>query len=237
MLKTSQIPDSLKRMADSNNWAHAIIGLGAGGYWFFKGMRLWLQKRDILNRPLSKVKSVAMGDAELSGEVEAIKLLKAPYSNADCVYCAYRLEVPHKNGWRVIDRGIKSMIFHLNDGTGRILVNPEGATFYGVNTYQQVVTEGFGRKRYTEQIVKPGQILFMEGYVSTVKQVVNGRLEESCMIARGVDQPMILSTYSEEGLLGRLGVLVPLQVFGGAMLLLGCLWYMVAGLHLDHFIR
>src|SRR5262245_17889152 len=135
-------------MAESGHLVHALFGVGIGGYWFFGGMRLWLRRREILNRPTSKVKSVAMGDAELSGEVEAIKLLKAPYSNIDCVYCAYKVEVPDKNGWRQTDHGVNSLIFYINDGSGRILVNPDGAEFYGPVTYQQVVVEGmFGKRR------------------------------------------------------------------------------------------
>jgi hypothetical protein len=225
-------------MSHSDNITGFVFGLGMGGYWFIQGMRLWLRKREILNRPLSNVKSVAMGDAELCGEVEAIKLLKAPYSGADCVYCEYKVEVPNKNGWREVEHGTKSLIFNLNDGSGRILVNPEGAQYFGEITYQQVMTESMlSKRRYTERVVKPGQRIFLEGYVSTIKQVVNGRTEEGCIVSRGGEEAFLLSSYSEEGLLAQLGWKIPLQVVGGGAMLLGCLWYLVIRFQLEQFIR
>src|SRR5437870_10474969 len=99
----------------------AIAGLVFGGIFFIKGLTLWREKRDIQNKALSKVRGVAMGDAELTGTVKAEKLLKAPFSERDCVYCSYKVEVPDRNGWKQVDHGIVQSIFYIDDGTGQIL--------------------------------------------------------------------------------------------------------------------
>src|SRR6266480_5545414 len=116
-----------------NLLGHALFGLGLGGYFFYQGIRLWRDKRDIQNKPVSKIRSLAMGDVEVYGQVKAEKHLKAPYSGCDCVYFNYKIEVPDRNGWRVTQKGEESTIFYIDDGTDRLMVNPQGAAFYGPN--------------------------------------------------------------------------------------------------------
>jgi hypothetical protein len=188
----------------------ALVGLGFGGYLFFQGIRLWFEKQDIQNKPLSKVDSVAMGDAELQGIVKAEKTIKAPFSERDCVYCSYTVEVPDRNGWRRVDHGTVESIFYLDDGTGQILVNPSGATFYGPSTFQTVVSSSdtflypglaawihdqqskslvsglaaSGRHRFTECIIEPGAKIFVEGSVGHARHAINGVEREENIVTR-----------------------------------------------------
>ncbi|OGR93368.1 MAG: hypothetical protein A2992_06180 [Elusimicrobia bacterium RIFCSPLOWO2_01_FULL_59_12] len=248
-------------MAD-RNVGEALMGIGFGGYFFFKGIRLWRVMRTIEDTPLSKISSVAMGDAELSGEVKAVKLLKAPFSGNECVYCSYTVEVPQKRGWRQVDKGQIHSIFYLDDGSGQILVNPESAAYHGAQTFQTVVS-GWGaaadpgvsawvetrrsksmlgslgvagRHRFTEYIVRPGQILFIGGAVSRIKHIVNGAAREEDIMGARASGHFMLSAYSEESLLAQMGWKAPLQIFGGMVLLLGCLWYVVVQLQIGRFI-
>lgn len=245
-----------------NSVVEALFGIGFGGLFFFRGLRLWREMRYIQNTPRSKISSVAMGDAEICGEAKAQKVIQAPFSGRECVYCSFTVEEPYKNGWKKIDHGLKTSIFYVDDGTGQLLLNPEGATFYGPQTYQQVYgSEGMmvpgvaswvnerreksllgslsvsGRHRYTEYVICPGQSVFVEGYVSKARHAVNGRTQEEDIIGARDSGHFILSVYSEEGLLSQFGWKVPLQVFGGMALLLACLWYVVQYFQLERFIR
>jgi hypothetical protein len=241
-----------------NSVSHAVCGVIFGGLFFFRGMKLWQNKRDIENKPLSKVRGVAMGDAELSGQVLPEQAIKAPFSGKDCVYCSYAVEVPARNGWNRVDHGQDTSIFYLDDGTGRILVNPDGATFFGPHTYQKEFTgtammsepgiaawltnqrqksllgslSTYGRHRFTEYAVLPGETIFVEGAVSTARHVVQGREREDLIIGPRASGHLVLSALSEKDLLAEFAWKVPLQVLGGGSLLLGCLWYLAWYFHL-----
>jgi hypothetical protein len=244
----------------------AVMGVGLGGYFFFQGIGIWRLKRVIENTPLSKVASVAMGEAELAGKVRAIKSFKAPFSGRDCVYCSYRVEVPQKKrGWHTVAKGILQNIFYLDDGSGKILVNPEGADFHGAHSFQRIVGGGWGsgestagistwfserqaksilgslstmgRHRFTEYVILPDDQVFVGGAVSQVRHSVNGVVREENIVLARSNGHFILSTHSEEALLSRFGWTAPLQIVGGSVLLLACLWYVVEHFGLERLIR
>jgi hypothetical protein len=246
----------------NNSIVHAAVGLVFGGGLFVKGMRVWNERRRLMNKPTAKVDSVAMGDAELCGQVKAEKVLQSPFSGLDCVYCSYKVEEPQKNGWRVIEKGHISSIFYLDDGTGSILVNPEGADFYGAETFERIlsgedigVAPGMafwmanreqsslfgslvihGPYRFTEYAIFPGQDVFVEGNVSKARHVVNGREREEKMVGQRASGHFLLSGYNEQKLLSDLAWKAPLQILGGAGLLLGCLWYLVSYFHIELYV-
>lgn len=106
---------------------------GLGTWWFFRGMRQWRRERLIETTPTSKIRSMAMGLVELQGQAEqGTHLLKGPFSNKDCVFYKYRIERLQsgdgRNGWvTVASASTAHNSFFINDGTGRALVDPEGA--------------------------------------------------------------------------------------------------------------
>jgi hypothetical protein len=115
-----------------------IAGLGAGCYLFFMGFRWWRLKRIIENIPTSKVRSLAMGLAELYGKVVpqigragTPELLKSPFTNRDCIYYRYKVEEYKKQGknsrWVTIKAGTDAKLFYLEDETGKVLVQSAGA--------------------------------------------------------------------------------------------------------------
>lgn len=99
---------------------------------FANGFRLFKRKQMIENIPTSKVRSLAMGLAEVQGEaVVAKKELKSPFTNKNCVYYRYEIDEyrSSKNGgyWARIKDGIKHVPFYLKDNTGMVLVDPKDA--------------------------------------------------------------------------------------------------------------
>jgi len=79
----------------------------------------------------SDIASVDKGTVEMEGEIEPTQTLTAPVSGDDCV--AYEYEATQRRwygspGYRaVVDTERRSHPFYVDDGTGCVLVNPEGA--------------------------------------------------------------------------------------------------------------
>jgi hypothetical protein len=109
----------------------AIIGAFAGVYVFYRGFRLLQRKRLILNTPASKIRSASMGLVEVNGLAVGPHTILAPITGVPCFYF-------HSTAWQWQQRGRNSqwvkvadeslhVPFFLDDNTGRLLVDPQGA--------------------------------------------------------------------------------------------------------------
>jgi hypothetical protein len=110
----------------------AVLGAAAGLYLFAKGFRLLRFKRLILNTPLSRIHSASIGIVEVTGTPIGPNVLKAPITGDPCYYYNVRafqwVETnDNKHEWkRVLDETL-FVPFFLEDTTGRVLVQPQGA--------------------------------------------------------------------------------------------------------------
>jgi hypothetical protein len=109
----------------------AAIGALAGVYVFYRGFRLLQRKRLILNTPSSKIRSASMGLVEISGLAAGPYTMLAPITGAPCFYfrtTAWQWQQRGKNKeWvKVADESLH-VPFFLDDNTGRVLVDPQGA--------------------------------------------------------------------------------------------------------------
>lgn len=121
----------------------AGIGLITAGLGLFSYSLIMLHyKRMIENTPTSRVRSVAMGTAELEGRARRYYDLRSPHSKTKCIYywCTYLRRVNTSKGskWRVekIARS-GALPFYLEDDTGRILVRPRGALMLADKSRQE----------------------------------------------------------------------------------------------------
>lgn len=109
----------------------AGIGFAGGLYVFFRGFLLLSRKRLLLNTPTSKIRSAAMGLLEVSGTATGPYLLHTPIAAVPCFL--YRTIVWQKtddsrnNEWKKVAEETLHVPFFLDDGTGRLLVQPQGA--------------------------------------------------------------------------------------------------------------
>lgn len=111
-----------------------VAGIAAGIFLFYKGFRLLRYKRLILDTPLSKIRSASIGLVEVAGTPTGPKVLQSPVTACPCFY--YRVQAwqwvekeSNDNGkqWkRVLDESC-SIPFFLDDGTGRVLIDSQGA--------------------------------------------------------------------------------------------------------------
>jgi hypothetical protein len=112
---------------------YVIGGFFLGIFLFVKGFMWFRQKQLMENMPTSKIRSLAMGLAEVFGEVVPAegKILKSPLSARDCVYYRYTIEEYRQSGksshWATIRKGEDGTHFFLKDETGLVLVDPKGA--------------------------------------------------------------------------------------------------------------
>jgi E3 Ubiquitin ligase len=110
----------------------SVGGAIAGLYLFFKGFNLLRFKRLILNTPLSRIHSASIGLVEVTGTPVGPHVLKAPVTGDPCYYYNVRafqwVETSNnKHQWkRVLDETL-FVPFFLEDTTGRVLVDPQGA--------------------------------------------------------------------------------------------------------------
>lgn len=92
----------------------------------------WLHRGRLLaDTPTAKIRAAHQGYVELEGHARMMdgEPVIAPLSGQRCVW--YRYTVEHKaedrDDWRTVESGTSEAIFHLDDGTGLCIVDPEGA--------------------------------------------------------------------------------------------------------------
>ena len=122
---------ALFRHSRNDGTALAFVGAFGGVYLFYRGFRLLQRKRLILDTPASKIRSASMGLIEINGLATGPYTMPAPITGISCYYF-------HTIAWQWQQRGRSSewvkvadeslhLPFFLDDNTGRVLVDPQGA--------------------------------------------------------------------------------------------------------------
>ena len=110
---------------------YALVGAFAGVYLFYRGFRMLLRKRLIENTPFSKVRSASMGLVEVSGLAAGPYTINAPITGRECYLyrtVAWEWRRSGKNSqWVKAADETLHVPFFLDDNTGRVLVDPQGA--------------------------------------------------------------------------------------------------------------
>jgi E3 Ubiquitin ligase len=167
-----------------------IAGVLAGVYLFAQGFRMLRYKRLILDTPFSKIRSASMGLVEISGRPTGEYTLTAPVTGAPCYYYRVRVwqwsESAKEAKWKQVVNESLYIPFYLDDGTGRVLINPQGAemdvhrdfvdeipasifnakTLLPENVRNFLTIRGaipYEKVKVEEQVVKPDYPLFVFG--------------------------------------------------------------------------
>ena len=151
-----------------------------------------MRMRLIADTPVSLVRSATQGYVELQGiaRMMAGKPIVSPLSGRRCVWYRYTVEEKSgsKDGWETVERDQSTAIFHLDDGTGRCIVDPEGAEVIPSKTRQwrgNSLRPGDAprngsfwdrlaradRYRYTESLIEEEDPLYVMG---TLKALASG---------------------------------------------------------------
>lgn len=103
-----------------------ILAMGVGVRLFFRGFPFLKRKQLIEDTPTSTVRGASLGAVEISGTVVGPYTLISPLSETDCFY--YHAIARGSSGdEKRAKEEIMYAPFFLDDGTGRVMVDPRGA--------------------------------------------------------------------------------------------------------------
>ena len=106
----------------------ATLAAAGGPALFAGGFRDLRLKRLIQNTPTSRIRSMAMGLAEVNGVIECRSMVSAPFSGRPCACWNVDVSIQgRRNHWSVVHRATSGHPFFLRDETGVALVYPSGA--------------------------------------------------------------------------------------------------------------
>ncbi|MGQ0586115.1 MAG: GIDE domain-containing protein [Gammaproteobacteria bacterium] len=156
----------------------------------FVGCFVFLHRARLMeNMPTSRLRSAAQGYVELEGDARLMEgpPIIAPLTKTRCVWWNYRIEEKQQSGknsnWVTIDKGRSDDCFELDDGTGKCVVDPDGAnviprhsqTWYGSSRRPDTspaigrgwLRAGFSRYRYVEERLHFSEPLYALGTYRT----------------------------------------------------------------------
>jgi len=131
------------RFSVSSSGGHAyfvpLLGFGAGLGLFANGFWNYRKLRVIEDTPRIPVRSIPMGLIHVRGKVTGRFLLTSPVTRTPCYYYHVRLERWESSGkspgWTIVHTETDQRIFYVDDGTGKVLVNPQSAEYDLPSTY------------------------------------------------------------------------------------------------------
>lgn len=165
----------------------ALLALGAAAIASGWGFVQWRRARSFADTPTSRARSAAQGYAAFSGIARAQPgdALRAPLSGRACLWYEYKVEErsnERDNPWRTLEHGTSDDTFSIDDGTGELVIDPEGADVTGLprtRWYANAPRDPPGlatwhwlgalvcRYRCTEWLVADGQMLAAVGQYRT----------------------------------------------------------------------
>ncbi len=114
---------------DADVWA--VIGFGAGLFWFFRGFKVYRKYRILADTPEMPIHSIPMGLVEIHGKARGEQLLPSPVTKTSCFFYKVDIErwVRDKRGghWSHAKTDANGVRFYLDDGSGKVLVDARGA--------------------------------------------------------------------------------------------------------------
>jgi hypothetical protein len=180
------------RNADA--WVWPVFGACAGVYLFYRGFRMLRRKRLILNTPTSKVRSAAMGLVEVNGLAVGPYVINAPITGLPCYYhrsIAWQWKQSGKNkSWQKVADESRHLLFFVDDNTGRVLVNPQGAEMDIHRDFHEEYSTSF----FSSGVDLPANVstFLMRHGISTDRKI---KVEEYCIKPKNA--LFILGTLSE----------------------------------------
>jgi hypothetical protein len=211
-----------------------LLGLGLGAFFGYKSYGLKNIKKLIVALPTTKINLIKPGLVEISGEAhKADNSVKSPFNGKECFYYKYNIEEKHtkreKNGhtstsWKTIRSGAQSTPFYVNDGSGKVLVDPKEADIsisideeanssLGKDPPEHIKEflksnnisfEGFlginKTMRYQEHIICPKEKLFIIGTACEDKEgyTIKKGLQERFYLISDSEEKEILKSYGNK---------------------------------------
>jgi hypothetical protein len=127
-------------VSSKHSYLLPLLGFGGGAALFVNGFWTYRRLRLIQNTPRIAVRAVPMGLVHVHGKVTGEHLLASPVTGTPCYYYQAQLErwedQGKHQGWNVIHTATERHTFCVDDGTGKVLINPQGAEYDLPSTYR-----------------------------------------------------------------------------------------------------
>lgn len=138
-------------------FSFTLIGLSSGWAWY----RNLKRHRTVADTPASRIASAPQGYVVLTGRGQQPpgESLHSPVNGLPCLWYRYRIERHNGDKWERVESGESHDTFEINDGTGQILIDPDGAEI--VTSHRQVFKNGDYRK--TEWTLLEGETIYVIG--------------------------------------------------------------------------
>ena len=176
-----------------SSWIWPCVGIAGGLYLFVRGFKMLQRKRLILNTPTSKIRSASLGLVEVNGLAVGPYTLTAPITGMPCYFYrtqAWELRKSGKNNeWQQVADESLHVPFYLDDNTGRLLINPQGAEL----DLHRDFHEEFSHSIFFEKEMPDRVRQFLMRYAVSVERKV--RVDEYCIKPKNF--LFILGTLSE----------------------------------------
>ncbi|MBN2871647.1 MAG: hypothetical protein JXJ30_01890 [Halothiobacillaceae bacterium] len=150
------------------------------------GFRLLILARIIAHTPTARLRSAAQGFNEIEGIGQIVDdhPLYSPLTFTPCLWFDITIERLDSNGknrrWTTVERRRSDDVFRVDDGTAKAFVDPDHARVIphsrrrwrergARQAWSTGSVAGFGSEthRYTEQLLLPGQPLYVLGWLQT----------------------------------------------------------------------
>jgi hypothetical protein len=140
-------------------WQLTFILVGLTSFWAWHANLK--RYRTVADTPTSRVASAPQGYIELvgRGQQPAGASLLSPITGLPCLWYRYHIERKDGDRWEHVESGISHDTFGIHDGSGHLLVDPEGAEI--MTTHKQVFNlDGY---RKTEWTLIEGEMIYVIG--------------------------------------------------------------------------
>lgn len=147
------------QMASRAGWQFALALIGATS--FLAWLANLRRHRTIADIPTARIASAPQGYIEISGRGSQPpgERLLSPVHQLPCLWYRYIVERRRDDRWEYVESGVSDDTFGVDDGSGMMLVDPEGAEI--ITSRKQVSRVGEYRK--TEWTLIEGEMIYVLG--------------------------------------------------------------------------
>ena len=142
-----------------SGWQISLVLVGLTSFWgWYTNLKRY---RTVADTPTSRIGSAPQGYIEIVGrgkQPPGVSLV-SPLTGLPCLWYRFRVERQNDNHWEYVSSGISTDTFGVDDGSGRILVDPEGAEI--ITPHKQVSRSGGNRT--TEWTLIEGETIYIIG--------------------------------------------------------------------------
>jgi len=171
----------------------ALVGLTSFWAWYANLERY----RTVADTPTSRIASAPQGYIELVGRGQQPPGagLVSPISGLPCLWYRYRVERKNGDRWEYVESGVSHDTFGVDDDSGSVLVDPEGAEI--LTSRKQVSNAGGYRK--TEWMLIEGETIYVIGEHVTLggpNAVLNKNIDLATVLAEWkIDKTALLARF------------------------------------------